>query len=737
MVFQITTQDGITIQNIPDDVDPNSQQLKDKVAEIRAQQTSQAGAEAKPSPVSLTQQTTAPAPATVAPDQVQPGVTQAEPGPLSFLDDVSQSIKDFNDVILNTATFGASDTIKGAISALQASTIGRLFEGGVDPQEAFEEPAKRRKQFQEENPKTAIAASIVGGFLNPVSKATGPLIAGGRNVLDRIARGAAGGSVLSGAQAGGEATSETIQDIAAGRETNIPEKVSDVQQATAVGAAFGGFIPAAGQLLRSGFNGIVNTLARTSNKVQGTAAVRKITEALERDGFTPSQAIKRLDELGPDAALLDAGPNTRALGFTVKGQPGAGKKKIEKFITERQEGVRDLGTGQIKGGQVQRIQNSIDELIPGDFFSQRQQLANINNSSKLYDSAFAANQNIESRTIDRLLNTPDGKLAFKMARRTLNNNRENLSKVDPELTELLKETGERATGKGVGRGLELKFLDQVKREMWDLEQKAKTKFGKATSRSDSISNLRRDLIDELDNVDATAPGVKGGDYAEARLLAGDKLANQEALEKGAEFMSKGQFSNPREIGAALEDMSPEARHLFRVGAAQGLKGRLSEIVSRADASKKLLDIQALEGKISAAFGDEALFRDYTKFMTQEKELFRAVTDVLGGSQTAERGAALSDAAVDPGRILQGLRDLTSGDLGRAARGVKDIVGGTKDKVLIPQKQGEALAKVLTGRSIKQLTEALPVPQLTETGALKSVEELIIRGGVAGESGLNP
>jgi len=730
MPFQITTKDGITIRNIPDDVDANSQQLKDRVAEIRAQQTIPADAGAKPSPVDLSQQTTAPASATST-------TAQAEPEPVSFLDEVSTSIKNFNDVILNTATFGASDTIKGAISALQAVTIGRLVDGGVDPQAAFQEPAESRKKFQEDNPKTAIAASIVGGFLNPVSKAAGPLIAGGRNVLERVARGAAGGSVLSGAQAGGEATSETIRDVAAGRETDIPQKASDIQQATAIGAAFGGFIPAVGQALRSGFNGIVNTLARTSNKVQGTAAVRKITEALERDGFTPSQALKRLDELGPDAALLDAGPNARALGFTVKGQPGAGKKRIEKFISERQEGVRDPTTGQIKGGQVQRIQNSIDELIPGDFFSQRQQLANINNASKLYDNAFAANQNIESRTIDRLLKTPDGQVAFKNARRTLNNNRENLSKVDPDLTELLKETGERATGKGVGRGLKLKFLDQVKRELFDLEQKATDKFGRPTERSRSITNLRRDLIDELDNVDATAPGVKGGDYAKARLLAGDKLANQEALEKGAEFMSKGQFSSPREIGAALEDMSPEARHLFRVGAAQGLKSRLSEIVSRADASKKLIDIQALEGKISAAFGDETLFRNYTKFMTQEKELFRAVTDVLGGSQTAERGAALADAAVDPGRIMQGLRDLTSGDLGRAARGIKDIVGGAKDKVLIPETQGEALAKVLTGRSIKELTEALPVPQLTETGALKSVEELVIRGGVAGEAGLNP
>lgn len=36
MPYSITTKDGITINNIPDDVDPNAQELKDRVAKIRA-----------------------------------------------------------------------------------------------------------------------------------------------------------------------------------------------------------------------------------------------------------------------------------------------------------------------------------------------------------------------------------------------------------------------------------------------------------------------------------------------------------------------------------------------------------------------------------------------------------------------------------------------------------------------------------------------------------------------------
>ena len=37
MPYSIQTKDGITINNIPDDVDPNSKELKDRVAKIRSE----------------------------------------------------------------------------------------------------------------------------------------------------------------------------------------------------------------------------------------------------------------------------------------------------------------------------------------------------------------------------------------------------------------------------------------------------------------------------------------------------------------------------------------------------------------------------------------------------------------------------------------------------------------------------------------------------------------------------
>ena len=658
--------------------------------------------------------------------------------PKSFLDtvsDTSEDFKQFTREALNTATFGLSDIVAGGGRAAAEALFGK-GEGGKIA-EAFKAPRKERQAFEQENPKTAIAASIAGGFVNPVAQRLGGFISGGKGTLAQIGRGAGGGAALTGAQSTGERTGEVIGNVAAGEDVNFLDKAEQVAKDTLTGGAIGGAIPGAVQAGKAGFNGVASLLTRFSDKAQGTRALRKITEALERDGFTPQQALKRVDELGPEAALLDVGDNSRGLAFIAFGIPGKGKTSIAKFLRDRQEGVRNPITGVVKGGQVQRIQEHIDDIIPDNFFTQRERLANLNNSAKLYDEAYAANQAIDDKVINGILKTPSGRQAFKNARVTLRDLQKNLARSDPELTALAKEQGV-VTGAGIGKGLKLEFLDQVKRELFDLEQLAKGEFGKSTSKSGAITELRRKLIRRLDEVDVTAQSgpnslkAEGGSYARARVLAGDKLSEQEALENGADFMLKSRFSTPQELGVALEDMTPEARHLFRVGAAQALKAKISDSVSRADATKKLFNVQGLEQKVNAAFGDQDLFASYTKFLGKEETLFRAVADVLGNSKTGERIAALDDAVLDPGRILQGFRDITSGQPGGVTRGVVNIAGGIKDRIVTPPNQSEQLAKILTGRDISQL-KPLPAPQFTEPGQPRSLQELVIRALASGQS----
>lgn len=652
----------------------------------------------------------------------QEEITQRKSPFFEFLEEADQFTKE----VLNTATFGLSDIVAGVGSALAEELFGG-GEGAV----AFNKPREAREAFREINPVTSGVASFVGGFINPASGPAGTFVQKGTGLVSKTLRSGGVGAGFGGGQVLGEETGEIIGKVTAGEDVDLAQSGERVAIGTGLGASIGGAVPPVAKLL--GFLGSqgIDFLRRISAKGQETRGLRKVAEALERDGLTPQQALERIEKLGPEAALIDAGENSRALAFTVGAKPGAGKTKITQFIRDRQEGIRDPITGNIKGGQVNRIQDHIDQLVKANFFTETQRLANMNNAAKLYSSAYAANQNIESRVINRILKTPSGRQAFKNARVTLQNLRKNLSKTDPELAAQLRETGEKATGKGVGRGLKLEFLDQVKKELFDLESAAKSQFGKATAKSRSITELRRDLIKEMDKVDVTAQAgpnslkVDGGDYAKARLLAGDKLANQEALELGSDFLSKAKFSTPEELGVALQEMSPEARHLFRVGAAQSLKGKLADIVSRADATKKLIDIQNLERKIQLAFGDPAKFRKYTELLENEKELFRAVTEVLGNSKTAARGAALDDLAQDPGRVGQGIRDFMAGDFFSASR---NILSSAKGRLTQTDLEADKIAKILTQRNIEGLAEQVgpPVSRITETGQPRDLGGRLLR-----------
>lgn len=592
---------------------------------------------------------------------------------------------------LNTFTFGLSDII-----AQSGEDVAQAVFGTTETAPDLT-VRQRRRQFAEENPTAAIAASLIGGFANPVAQRAGRFITQASNLPGTLARSTIVGAGLAGTQGAGES------------EGDIQERLVQTGKSAALGATIGGAVPVVGGILRGAGSGLMNIFGRFSDKKQATVALRKTAEALERDGLTPSQALQRIDELGDEAALIDVGPNSRALAFSAFGIPSKGKKTIQKFLTDRQEGVRNPKTGKIEGGQIRRIQESVDDLIPSNFFNERVRLANLNESGRLYDQAFAGNQNIESKVIDRLLKTPSGEKAFANARATLRDLQTNLSKTDPELTAAAKEVGI-TTGTGVGRGLKLQFLDQVKKELFDLETLAKTPLGIATQRSRAITILRRKLTQEMDNIDEINTG---GAYSKARGLAEDKFVNQEALEKGNQFMSKSKFPSPEELQFELQDMGPQQLHLFRIGAAQALKAKIGDTVSRADATKKLLDIPALEQKIDAAFGDPDLFRAYTKLLENEKELFRAVSDVLGNSKTAERLAAQAEAGLDPAILLDTAQQLARGNI---FQGAANFGRQALNRLKIPPVQADELAEVLTSRNIEGLQKVLqPGPNIGRLG----------------------
>lgn len=616
-----------------------------------------------------------------------------------------RSVADFStglqDSILNGLTAFGDEF--HALGGSVGGGLGNMIKGqpanfGGEYDAALKEARDRQKAFSEDHPIASVAGEIGGAVGSPITRVFSPLMRGGASLANRAGRTALGGAGIGGLYGTGAAEGD-FGDRAIGGATGA-----------AIGGATGGLaVPLVEGVAATG-RGIFNQIAGRLPFRQEDVAARKLAEALSRDNLTPADAVARMNEIGPEAALMDVGPNARSLARAAYTVPGEGKAVIGDFLTARQEGTRDANKV-LQGGQTNRIIDKITALVPEDFTATKEGLAARNLAADLYDSAYKANQSVDSSAIDRILETPAGRSALKDAARMMQNDRTLLAKVDPEATAALKEAADLGKADyvpgGVGTGLKLRTLDYVKRALGDAEMRTM----QAGSRDEAriLGDLRRDLTRELDAADITGRAgpnsfkVDGGDYAKARGLAQDKFKNQEALESGANFMQRAEFSNPQELAASLRDMTPEQLHNFRVGAAQALKQKVGDLPVRADATKRLMDVPALEQKIRLAFGDDDLFRRYITGLEGEKTMFDAYSAIKGGSRTGEVTAEQADAKVDPSRIVQGLRRMASTNPLDWFAGGAQALGGAKDRLLMPEATSRQLARLLTAQDVSPLS----------------------------------
>jgi hypothetical protein len=572
-----------------------------------------------------------------------------------------------------------------------------------------------------------------------------PSAEAGARALERATeRAAIEGAIIPFLARAGNSARIGAQTGAVSGALNAEGTLADRVEGSGTGAVLGGILGAAASPIVDSLSSGVKWVAdQTVNRLpfrQPTAAARKLAEALHNDGLTPDQATAAAKALGDTGALIDVGPNTQSLGRAVTTVPGEGKTIAGGFLTARQEGTRDANNV-LTGGQAARVEKGINDLVPENFTATKTALEESKPSDALYKSAYSANQQMESKELDAILRTPAGSDALKRAAKTMQNDRSLVSAIDPELTAALKEAVELgkadAVPGGVGRGLKMRTLDYVKRELGDMEQSAMNAGEKNKARV--LGDLRRSLTKEMDALDVTAKAgpkalkADGGDYAKARKLSADKFGSQDALESGSNFMQRGEFRNPDELNAALAEMSAEEKHLFRVGAMQALKEKIGDLTTRADVTKRLLNIPSLEAKTRAVFGDDAMFKKYIDMLQGEARQANTYGKIMHGSRTAEVGAEQSHTAQDTGRIIQGLQRMASLNPVDWVMGGINVLGGAKDRLALPQPISRELAKLLTQNDATALKAQYRATQLSAARRAALAKALATGSGIgAGE-----
>ena len=588
---------------------------------------------------------------------------------------------------------GLGDELKAGVAAAKES-----FSGGLPFGEAYDQALpqyqRSRELYKKENPILAptldiagqTAPWLVGARYLPTTLPSAPML---QKVQQNALLGARLGAVSGFTNAEGD----------------LVDRVEGAGIGLGSGAVIGGATPPVVEGIIATIKFGINQLVSRLPYQQQSQAARKIAEAMERDGVSPEQAAAKMEEMGSEAALLDLGPNTRALAGSAQQTPGEGKTKITDFLINRQEGVRDADKV-IQGGQINRVTDQIDDLVP-ETYSETQSA--IEGARKGFGQGYnQAREGADLVDVMPLIKSLDDEIA---------NSKGGIKQSLQKVKDLLVDPNGNPE-------ITIETLHQSKMAIDELMSgEARTSMGSVSK--GRVKDYTNRLLDTIKN-----SGESGAIYDASRIGTRGEWMKQEALESGAKFMNRAEFLNPEALASSLAKMSPEELHTFRVGAAQALKQKL-EVNTRTDVTKKIMDIPVLEDKIRFAFGDVEMFKKYITGLEGEKEMFKGYS-MMGGSQTAEREAAKADAVIDPSRVIRGLVRMKSPNFLDTVGGMVDILGGSKDRLLMSEQLSKGLGEGLTGQNAASIQKAYRAGKITNRVKNDMIKALTITGATGGQ-----
>ena len=682
--------------------------------------------------------------------QVAPSETKAEPGFFSAENwtpegSVSDIYETFSGGAKDALTFGLADKMSD-VGKVTGQYLGDKIKG-TDPgagmttmqraiMDQWGSSAKERALREARNPKTALAGSMTGFMGNPLLNQLSRMAVG-----QRATRGLAEVGPVQRAlknivvPQSKKATAAKLTALGAGTGGLYGLGKEGTLEAGAEHAALGGALALAGTGVINvggwGIKKLHDYLLKNAGQRQTAVDMRLLAQALETDGWTIQTASKELERLGPRAVLADLGDATARLTFKAYTKS---PKEIRKGFQERQQGVGEPGFK--TGGQAQTIDELLGKVSPKSLRDTKAELSQ-SRAKDLYGEAERANLSMMSPEINRILNTTAGLRAWKMAKESMRDAGENLAIPSKELTELGREQGI-TTGAGIADdGLKLRFLNEVKKHLWDLEQSAMKSgpFGdKPTTASRVISENRNKLTAELDRLDVTAKAgpqslkPEGGAYARARAVEGERLQGLDMLKEGKKFRTSGSVEEMEEM---LAQANPEQIEAFRAGYVSDLRDVVGKTKRWIDVTKKIQGSELEDKKLKLLFDDPEAFKKYMATLAAEGQMYGTGARVMMGSKTAEMGESLKKG--DPSVMLQSFLDIKRGlthptqNPGSLLRGTTGMARGLWDQSTMTSAQANRLAKSLMGRDLSGL-EQIYTPMVQDRNLQNRLARFLMMSG---------
>lgn len=484
-------------------------------------------------------------------------------------------------------TFGFADEMAAGADA----AIGRGdYESNVARERA------RDDAFTEQNPKAAIAASIVGGAATGGYGAAKALGSQAVRQAPRVARALAYPAV--GAVEGG----------IAGAGYGDEDRTQGAAEGAALGGAFGAAAPVVGAGLRKA---IVDPVRAVVGRGGATTARQYVQRAMDRAGQTPEMVRAKMAELGEGASLVDTSKNAAMLGETVASRPGPAMEALSDFAAQR------------RGGQYGRVLDAVRDAVGGA----GKEVATVGGRSPAFRAALDRSVPITPEMLD-LMARPSMRQAWAAAQKIAGED----DIVLPSFEAFLSQA--EAGGAG-GRFVSIKteLLHYLKKGLDDVIEPKRNEMGQVApeygrSLMEGMKKTRyafRELVKRLNP-----------EYGKVLALAAREKRLDAAYLLGREYTKPR--NTPGVLAARLKKMSSAEKRSFRQGMADAIEGYLGNVSEKgADSTATLLG-QA--PKLRIGFGKAA--DGIIKRLKTEQTFMRTDNAMLQNSRTALRQEARAD-----------------------------------------------------------------------------------------------
>ena len=448
------------------------------------------------------------------------------------------------------------------------------------------------------------------------------------------------------------------------------------------------------------------------NSAIGRSLLRRVMQ--DNPGLSPDDAIAQVEaqlaRMGAPSMIADTGKSSQKLARNMAQGSGETAQFAEKALGERSatQGTRLIGSVR-------------ENISPKNFHEELDaiELRQKEMAGPLYKESFDANRDMWSNEIGRILETKAGREAFETARDRMSNRMKKLGVPDEELTAQMKELVE--AGKmdpvkgGVSNGLKLEFLDLIKQDLGDQEQRLKRAVIAGSAKKGQmveVGDLRRDLTSELDRLDVTAKAgpnstkAEGGAYARARRVYSDEASLKDAMEQGRGFV-KGDQEVTEKLFKGLTDGQKEA---FRIGVAREMAGMISNTGMLPAALRNVLQDNTIKARLKFLTPDEQSFTKLIGDIEREVTFQKTSNAVRGGSPTGsiimEEGQIAGDVLDNARRLGGAASDLMTGNKLGAIEKTANFLIGKLRQMQMPTEMRDKIGRLLISTDPQDKKEAI-------------------------------